>query len=44
MMVKKRWNKLSEKFDVECEQFIVMPNHFHGIITIPTVGAIYIVV
>lgn len=43
-MVKKWCRKLPEKFnEMTCDEFIVMPNHFHGIIIIngsPIVGAI----
>jgi len=38
-MVNKWWNKLSNKYDfVDLDQFIIMPNHIHGIIRL--VGAI----
>ncbi len=34
-MVEKWWLKLAEKFEgIELYDFVVMPNHFHGIITI----------
>ena len=34
-MVEKWWNELTNKFpDIELDQFVVMPNHFHGIIAI----------
>ncbi len=37
-MVEEWWSKLSGKFTgVEVDEFVIMPNHFHGIITI--VGA-----
>ena len=41
-MIEKWWNKLSQKYgDVWIDTYVVMPNHFHGIITITTntVGA-----
>ena len=33
-MVGKWWKKLAEKFNIQSQPFIVMPNHFYGIITI----------
>lgn len=44
-MVDKWWEKLRDKYDaVEIDEYVVMPNHFHGIIVITTrdsnVGAI----
>ncbi|MCP4977997.1 MAG: hypothetical protein GY931_17755, partial [Maribacter sp.] len=43
MMVEKWWNELKNKFpNIKLDEFIVMPNHFHGIIQIMnthTVGA-----
>ena len=34
-MIEKWWLELSEKFqDIELYNYVVMPNHFHGIITI----------
>ena len=42
-MVHRIWNDLSVKYsDIEIDEFVVMPNHFHGIIVIvgaPLVGA-----
>ena len=42
-MVHRIWNDLSVEYpDIEIDEFIVMPNHFHGIIVIvgaPLVGA-----
>ncbi len=42
-MVEKWWNELKNKFsNVELDEFVVMPNHFHGILQIidtNTVGA-----
>ncbi len=29
------WEKLSDKYNVELDCHIVMPNHFHGIVVIP---------
>ena len=34
------WNYLSEKYPIEVDEYIIMPNHFHGIINI-VVGAIH---
>lgn len=35
MMIEKWWNELKNKFpNIELDEFIVMPNHFHGIIQI----------
>jgi REP element-mobilizing transposase RayT len=31
------WNELKNKFQIELDQYVIMPNHFHGIINI--VGA-----
>jgi len=28
------WNKLPERYPIEVDEYIVMPNHFHGIINI----------
>ena len=44
MMIEKWWNELKNKFpNIELDEFVVMPNHFHGIIQIintdPPVGA-----
>ena len=44
VMVEKWWNELKNKFpNIELDEFIVMPNHIHGIIQIintdPPVGA-----
>ena len=42
-MVEKWWVKLPEKYPcVQCDEYVIMPNHFHGILFIlaPTVGAI----
>jgi len=39
-MIKKWWGELNRKFlTVETDEYIVMPNHFHGIIAIVNVGA-----
>lgn len=39
-MVKKWWAELNRKFpNVQTDEYIVMPNHFHGIIVITPVGA-----
>ncbi len=35
MLIEKWWNELKNKFvNIELDEFIVMPNHFHGIIQI----------
>jgi REP element-mobilizing transposase RayT len=35
------WKKLSQKFiEIELDKYAIMPNHFHGIIVIRSVGAI----
>ena len=35
IMIEKWWNKLKNRFPkIELDEFIVMPNHFHGIIQI----------
>ena len=43
MMIGKWWNELKNRFpNIELDEFIIMPNHFHGIIQIintNTVGA-----
>jgi REP element-mobilizing transposase RayT len=40
LMVQKWWDALPEKFpDIRTDQFIIMPNHIHGIIFIVSVGA-----
>jgi REP element-mobilizing transposase RayT len=37
-MIEKWWKKLSDKFpEVEIDEYVIMPNHFHGILVI--VGA-----
>ncbi len=34
-MIKKEWNNLSQSFsNIEIDEYIVMPNHFHGILII----------
>lgn len=42
-MVETNWNKLIQRFpDIELDEFIIMPNHLHGVIAIvgaPLVGA-----
>ncbi len=39
-MVQKWWDALPEKFpDIRTDQFVIMPNHIHGIIFIVSVGA-----
>lgn len=38
-MIEYNWNKLPQRFlNIELDEFITMPNHFHGIINV-TVGA-----
>lgn len=46
-MIHKQWNKLQNKFHIKLDEYIVMPNHFHGILIINnktksaiTIGAI----
>ena len=40
LMIQKWWHALPEKFpDVRTDQFVIMPNHIHGIIFIVSVGA-----
>jgi len=34
LLVKKYWNKLIDKFNIELDEYIIMPNHIHGIIVI----------
>ncbi len=35
MMIEKWWNELKNRFpNIELDEFIIMPNHFHGIIQI----------
>jgi len=34
LLVKKYWNKLIDKFNIELDKYIIMPNHIHGIIVI----------
>jgi putative transposase len=37
------WNTIQNHFvNVACDEFVVMPNHIHGIIKIPNVGAQFI--
>jgi REP element-mobilizing transposase RayT len=39
-MVEKWWAELNHKFpNVQTDEFVIMPNHFHGIIVITHVGA-----
>ena len=36
-MVEKWWTELNQKFNnVETDEYIIMPNHFHGIIVLAT--------
>ena len=40
MIIQKWWDKLPDKFpSIQIDQFIIMPNHIHGIIFITSVGA-----
>jgi len=35
LMIRKWWDELENKFrDIELDEYIIMPNHFHGIIVI----------
>jgi len=34
LLVKKYWNKLIDKFNIELDEYIIMPNHIHGIMVI----------
>ncbi len=35
VMIEKWWNELKNKFpNIELDEFVVMPNHFHGILQI----------
>jgi REP element-mobilizing transposase RayT len=36
-MIDHWWNELKNKFQIELDQYVIMPNHFHGVINI--VGA-----
>ncbi|MDA3798092.1 MAG: hypothetical protein PF692_03320 [Kiritimatiellae bacterium] len=39
-MIGKLWNEISDDFSNVClHEYVIMPNHFHGIIEINTVGA-----
>ena len=38
-IVRNTWLRLPEHYPVELDAFVVMPNHVHGIIVIPSVGA-----
>ena len=35
-MILKTWNELLNRFDIELDTFIIMPDHVHGIIILPT--------
>ncbi len=35
-MILKTWNELPNRFDIELDTFIIMPDHVHGIIILPT--------
>ncbi len=40
-MIDKWWNKLDHNFpDIKLHDYIIMPNHIHGIIQIKSVGAV----
>ena len=40
IMIKKVWMELSENYPgIETDAFVVMPNHFHGIVILNNVGA-----
>lgn len=39
-MIHEQWLKLAERFiNIQLHEFVVMPNHFHGIVGAPLVGA-----
>ena len=43
-MIETQWQELTNRFsDIELHEFIVMPNHFHGILQIIPVGATLVV-
>src|SRR5881397_1135959 len=43
-MVQRIWLDLANQFsDIALDSFVVMPNHFHGIVFIPDVGATLVV-
>lgn len=40
-MVKDNWDKLPQRFpNIELDEFIIMPNHIHGIINIVGAGGV----
>jgi len=42
LLVKKYWNKLIDKFNIELDKYIIMPNHIHGIIVINNNGRTHV--
>jgi putative transposase len=38
IMVQEWWQKLPAKFGIELDYYVIMPNHFHGIIMVLPVG------
>ena len=40
-MIQKLWNKITERFNmVELDEFVIMPNHIHGIVIIVGAGLV----
>jgi len=39
-MIETQWLALSKRFKIQLHEYVIMPNHFHGIIEILNVGAI----
>ena len=43
-MIEAQWQELTNRFtNIELHEFVVMPNHFHGILQIIPVGATHVV-
>lgn len=48
MMIERQWHELPRRFDkINLREFVVMPNHFHGIIEfvgVPLVGTLQLTI
>ena len=38
IMVNQIWNQMADRFEIILDEYMIMPNHFHGIIVIKNIG------